>query len=229
MSFGDFILATKSARHVVAVAAAEYLRFVKLTCSCSIDPPDFYEKIDAPCILAMWHGQHFMVPFFRREPFRAKVLISRHRDGDINAMVAERLGVGTIRGSGTLGRDIHKKGGASGFKTMLSTLAEGYSVALTADVPKLSRVAGRGIVRLARAAQRPIYPIAPATSRRFELNNWDHTAVNLPFGRIAFVVGDPICVEASADDAALERARLAVQAGLDAATSRAYAIVDRKL
>ena len=67
-----------------------------------IEPPDVYARIDAelPVIVAMWHGQHFMAPFMRRPGDRGKVLISRHRDGEINAIAAERLGIETIRGSG---------------------------------------------------------------------------------------------------------------------------------
>ena len=55
-----------------------------------------------PAIIAMWHGQHFMAPFIKRQDprHRTKVLISRHRDGEINARAAERLNIGTIRGSG---------------------------------------------------------------------------------------------------------------------------------
>ena len=92
-----------------------------------------------------------------------KVLVSRHRDGEINAIAAERLGIGIIRGSGTHGRDVHRKGGVRGFRGMLDALAEGYNVALTADVPKVSRIAGRGIVQLAQVSGRPIYPIAIAS------------------------------------------------------------------
>ena len=96
------------------------------------------------------------------------MLISRHRDGEINAIVAERLGVGTIRGSGAHDGDFTRKGGVSAFKEMLDALEEGYSLALTADVPKVARVAGRGIVKLARMSGRPILPVAVATSRRIE-------------------------------------------------------------
>ena len=56
-----------------------------------------------------------------------------------------------------------------------------------ADVPKVARVAGLGIVKLAQISGRPIYPIAMATSRRLELRNWDRTTVNLPFARGATV------------------------------------------
>src|SRR5580698_9914956 len=101
----------------IGVTTAEYLRLIWNTCSYGIDPPDFYERVvpDLPVIIAMWHGQHYMVPFFRRE-HRVKVLISRHRDGEMNAIAAHRLGLETIRGSGTSGRDIHRKGGVAGFK-----------------------------------------------------------------------------------------------------------------
>jgi hypothetical protein len=210
----------------VGVLAAEYLRLVWNTCSLAIDPPDAYERADWPMIAAMWHGQHFMMPFTKPARVRVKVLISRHRDGEINAIAANRLGIEPIRGSGTRGLDIHRKGGVSGFKALLQALGEGYSAALTADVPKVSRVAGRGIVHLARASGRPIYPFAVATSRRIQLDNWDHSAINLPFGRFAIALGEPIYVATDADEAAVEDARLLVETRLNAATERAYAIVD---
>jgi hypothetical protein len=114
----------------------------------------------------------------------------------------------------------------SAFKEMLSALEEGYNVALTADIPKVARVAGLGIVKLASASGRPIYPIAIATRRRLELNNWDRTAINLPFGRGAGVAGEPIRVPADADAAAVESARRTLEASLNAATARAYALAD---
>ena len=213
----------------VGVLAAEYLRLVHLTSSLKTEPQDIYERAgpDLPIILAMWHGQHFMAPFIKKEGYRAKTLISRHRDGEMNAIAAEWLGVETIRGSGDHGREFHRKGGVGAYRQMLQALDEGYNVALTADVPKISRVAGPGIVRLARDSGRPIYPVAIASSRRVELNNWDRSVINLPFSRMAGVVGDPVRVLPDATDAALELARKAVEDALNAATARAYAIVDR--
>jgi lysophospholipid acyltransferase (LPLAT)-like uncharacterized protein len=169
-----------------------------------------------------------MTPFLKRPQFLAKVLVSRHRDGDINAIIAERLHVGTVRGSGDHARRFDRKGGVAAFKAMLNALEEGYNMALTADVPKVARVAGLGVVKLAQISGRPIYPVAMATSRRIELNNWDRSAVNLPFSRGAVVVGEPIRVPAQCDSEALEAARRAVEANLNAATERAYAIVDRR-
>ena len=101
-------------------------------------------------------------------------------------------------------------------------------MALTADVPKVARVAGMGIVMLARDSGRPIYPVALATSRRYVLHNWDRTTINLPFSRGAAVCGEPVHVPADATDEMLEPCRRQVEDNLNAATERAYAIADRK-
>jgi lysophospholipid acyltransferase (LPLAT)-like uncharacterized protein len=71
--------------------AAEYLRLVHKTTRTTMEPPDGYARVDAdlPVILAIWHGQHFMGPFLRRPSDRATVLVSRHRDGEINAIAAD--------------------------------------------------------------------------------------------------------------------------------------------
>jgi lysophospholipid acyltransferase (LPLAT)-like uncharacterized protein len=214
----------------IGLVAAEYLRLVWRTCRLTIEPANLYEvhlRLDNPVIIAMWHGQHFMVPFLSRG-HRVKCLISRHRDGEINAYAAQRLGIDAVRGSGDHGRRFDLKGGVGAFKGMLTALAEGYYVALTADVPKVARVAGLGIIQLGRFSQRPIYPVAVATSRRIVLNNWDRTAVNLPFGRFAIVLGEPLMVPADADDAMMEQCRVMMEQRLGQVTERAYEIVDRK-
>ena len=108
----------------------------------------------------------------------------------------------------------------------LDTLAQGYNMALSADVPKVSRVAGLGIVKLASASGRPLYLVAIATRHRITLKNWDRSTVNLPFGRGAVVGVGPIYLPADADDAALEAARVMVEDELNKATARAYEIVD---
>jgi len=231
MSFVKRLVGSRPFQKTTGVLAAEYLRLVWKTTWLAIEPEGVYEKVDrdAPVIIAMWHGQHFLAPFIRRAQHRAKVLVSRHRDGEINALAVEWLGIDAIRGSGNHGGGFLGKGGVSAFKEMLSALEAGYNVALTADIPKVARIAGLGVVKLASASGRPIYPIAIATRRRVELNNWDRTAVNLPFGRGGGVAGEPIRVAADADAAALETARCALEASLNAATARAYALADRPL
>jgi lysophospholipid acyltransferase (LPLAT)-like uncharacterized protein len=217
-------------QRAVGWLAAEYLRLVWLTNKFSYDPPHVYELVEPrmPAIFAFWHGQHFMTPFIKtKASHRAKVLISLHRDGGFNAIAAERLGIGTIRGSGDHGAAFHRKGGVGAFKEMVRALQENYNVALTADVPKRSRVAGLGIIMLARESGRPIMPFAMATSRFIRLNNWDHTTINLPFGRGAVVGIDAVIVPPDADAETMEKLRQQVETYLNEATRLAYAKVGR--
>jgi len=229
MSWSRRLLRSRALQVAIGVSAAEYLRLVWKTGRFVTEPADIYERVarDYPVILAMWHGQHYLAPFLKRPEHRAKVLVSKHRDGEVNAIAARWLGVDAIRGSGHQGVDFIGKGGVSAFKEMLSTLQDGSIVALTADVPTVARVAGLGIVKLASASGRPIYPVALATHRRIELDTWDRTSINLPFARGAGVVAEPIWVASDADANALELARSTLQAALNRATTRAYELVDR--
>lgn len=218
-------------RRWIGAALADYLTFVARTSRpLVIDPPDAYERLrqSVPFIVAMWHGQHFMVPFGRPADLEVKVMISRSGDGEINAIAASRLGMGLIRASGGRnGAQVRKRGGVRGFLEMVRTLDEGISVAMTADVPKgPARVAGEGIAAIAEAARRPILPVAFATSRRIELSTWDRMAFHLPFGRSAFVIGEAIAPPASPEERAAVRAK--VKAALDAVTARADDLVDRR-
>jgi lysophospholipid acyltransferase (LPLAT)-like uncharacterized protein len=200
-----------------------------LTNRFTYDPPDIYERVepDMPVIVAFWHGQHFMMPFLKRKKYQAKVLVSRHRDGEINAIAAERLEVGTVRGSGDHGNSFHRKGGVAAFKAMVKVLEDGINMALTADVPKVSRKAGLGIIMLARESGRPILPIAIATSRFKRLNNWDRSVIHLPFGRGVIAGSDIIRVPPDADETKMEELRARLEAELNALTVRAYGIVGR--
>lgn len=229
MSFLRHFSRSQWAQRASGVLAAHYLGLVWNTNKVQIDPPDAIERIleITPIILTVWHGQHFLTPFIKPKSERARVLVSRHRDGEVNAIALERMGIGTIRASGSHGPDYAGKGGLYGFNAMVRTLEEGVNVVMTADVPKVSRVAGRGIIKVAQVSGRPIVPVAIATQRRIVLDNWDHTTINLPFGRGALAVASPIYVPRDADEETQELARRAVEEALNAATGRAYELADR--
>lgn len=217
------------AKVTIGVVAAEYLRFVGKTTRFTLEPADIYARgeADMPIILAFWHGQHLLAPMARQSRHKVNMLVSHHRDGEVNAVAARRFGVGTIRGSGNHGGGFVHKSGVAAFQAMLDSLAEGCSIAMSADVPKVARVAGLGIIKLAQMSGRPIYPSAIATSRRYVLDNWDRTTINLPFARGAGVAAEPLTVPRDADNVALEAARRSLEDRLNAATKRAYELVDR--
>ena len=133
----------------------------------------------------MWHGQHLMMPFARPDtmgPLAA--LISRHEDAGPQALALQRLGIMPVRGSGGPADRQYYKGGAPALRELLRLLESGSSVALTADVPKTARVAGMGIVTLARLSGRPIVPMAVVASRRIQFNTWDRATLGLPFSQV---------------------------------------------
>jgi lysophospholipid acyltransferase (LPLAT)-like uncharacterized protein len=156
---------------------------------------------------------------------RVAALVSRHGDAAAQAATLRRLGITPVRGSGGGADRVRRKGGAFALLKLKRELDAGSSVAMTADLPKRARIAGLGIVTLAKLSGRPIVPAAVVTSRRFEFNSWDRASLGMPFGRGAIIIGDLVRVAPDADDAALEDARRAVEAGLDEAHRRAYELV----
>lgn len=224
---GFSLLKTKFAQEALGRTLALYLRLVRRTNRFVVEPADIYDRVrpELPLIIAMWHGQHIMIPFARPDWMPACSLVSRHGDGGFNAVALRELGIGAIRGSGAMGKKVREKGGAPAFLAMVRRIMAGDTMVLTADIPKRARVCGAGIVALAKATGRPIHPIAVVTSRRIDFKSWDRASIGLPFGRGAIVVGEAVRVARDADEATSEAARLAVEAGLDAVHARAYALI----
>jgi len=227
MGFLKQITRSRPVQESLGLLFARYLGLVQRTNKFVMEPPDAYDRIGPlmPVIVAMWHGQHFMIHFAKRAEDPAASLVSRSADGEFNAIALRHLGVRAIRGSGARGRDPRHKGGAHALRSMLRALEAGEMVVMTADVPKIARVCGEGIVTLARLSGRPVVPVAVVTNRSIRFNSWDRASLGLPFGRGAMVLGEPIFVARDADEAALAGARHAIEAGLDAAHERAYGML----
>jgi 3-deoxy-D-manno-octulosonic-acid transferase len=210
-------------------ALAAYIKFVFRSGRMRSDPSDAHGKLMAahPAIFAVWHGQGFMALPAKPPEMPAKLLVTRHGDGQFAGKALSQLGVDLIHGSGAGRKRSRDKGGAQALRAMVRALNEGNSVIITADMPGAPpRRAGLGVVTLARLSGRPIVPAALATSRYIVLNTWSRFIVNLPFSRIGFAVGDPIYVPRDADEAALDQARKDVEDGLNAMSARAYVLAE---
>jgi lysophospholipid acyltransferase (LPLAT)-like uncharacterized protein len=219
------ITRSRAVQETLGFLVVGYLKFVQRTNRFVMEPADAYDRVEMPVIAAMWHGQHFMIHFAKRPQDRAASLVSRSGDGEFNAVALRHLGVRAIRGSGARGRDIRKKGGAQAMRAMLRALSDGEMVVMTADVPKISRICGQGIVTLSQLSGRPIVPVAVVTSRRIDFDSWDRASIGLPFGRGAMVLGDPIHIPREADEQTLESLRKTVERELDRVHERAYALI----
>ena len=224
---------SRRVRRAAGSAIAGYIRLVGATNKLIYEGEVDYASYDftEPVIVTVWHGQHILLPAVRRKDHQIVALVSRHRDGDLNAIVVEKLGVETVRGSAARDRDkVVERGGISGFLKLRNALKDGKTALMTADLSNtVARRAGLGVIKLARATGVPIAPLALATSRRVAIgSSWDRTSLNLPFGRLAMVSGKFQHVPTDADDGSLESYRLALETELNRITDRAYAIVDRR-
>lgn len=222
------LLKSRALRRAAGKLFAAYLRFVKWTNRIRYLPEDVYSPVEGnqPVILTMWHGQHFMQTFYRKPWHRCYIMISRHGDGEINAAAAESLGMLVIRGSGAQRADqIRKRGGVGALRTLLGLLKAGEHVSMTADVPKVSRVAGEGVIALAQMSGRPIIPVTAICSRRIDFSSWDRASLGLPFGTTVISIGNALTVPAGTDAAGREAARQALEIELDRMYAAAYGAV----
>lgn len=217
-------------KNLVASVLAGVIRLVDRTNPRVAGSHDLEKAIaeHSPAIAALWHGQHLLGPAINPKKHRLVALFSRSADAELNALVAEKLGFGIVRGSGGRNGSSARKGGAQALIALKRLIDAGCNVAMIADIPHgTPREAGLGIVTLAKLARRPIVPVAIATSRRKVLEGtWDKTTVNLPFGRSAVVLGDPVHVPAEAGPEEMEAKRREVTDALNRATREAYSLVD---
>ena len=181
-----------------------YIRFVYLTNRWSVEGGDWTRRLTGEgrtFICAFWHGRLLMMPLAWHGLTSFQMLISAPRDGRIIAGAMTYFGIGTIAGSTS-------RGGSSALRAILKQLKEGGCVGITPDGPRgPAMTVSIGIVNMARLAGVPIVPVTYATSRRRLLATWDRFHLALPFGRGAFLFGEPIEIAAELDEEGLETAR----------------------
>jgi len=154
---------------------------------------------------AFWHNRLMMMPFIWPRSVPIHMMISSHGDGRLISKVIQRLGIETVEGSSS-------RGAVQALKGVIDRMKAGGCVAITPDGPRGPRMrAAAGVVAAARLAGAPILPVSLSVRHRKVLGSWDRFIVALPFGRGAFVVGDPIRVPREASAAELEAYRQQVE------------------
>jgi len=183
---------------LLAPAIVNYIKLVINTSTIVADPPDFVGRARElhPSIIALWHGQFFLLPGIYPREIPGRAIVARHDDAEALARVLRHFGLGLVRGAGAAGRRGGRdRGGAEAAHGLIASLREGFSVALTADVPPgPARKSGPGIVMISSRSGRPIVPFAVASSRYWSANSWSRMTINFPFSKLGIVMGDPIYV-----------------------------------
>jgi lysophospholipid acyltransferase (LPLAT)-like uncharacterized protein len=169
-------------------------------------------------IMAFWHGRILPATVYFRQ--RGIVVItSENFDGEWIAGIIERFGYGTARGSTS-------RGAVRALVQLKRDMAAGKPAAFTLDGPRgPANVAQPGAVWLAKATGNPIVPFHIESDRHWTANSWDRTQIPKPWSNVAIAIGEPIEVPPGADDAALEQARLTLEAQLGALEMRARAML----
>ena len=168
---------------LIVVAGTTLLRALALTWRIRILNGDVLTKLRAehqPFIFAFWHGQLLPLLWVHRDE-GVRVVISAHRDGEIVARVAERLGHSTIRGSSS-------RGAARALLGIVRELENGSEVAVTPDGPRgPARKFASGALVAAQRVRAPIVGIGVHASRAWRLRSWDRFMIPKPFARLTVV------------------------------------------
>jgi lysophospholipid acyltransferase (LPLAT)-like uncharacterized protein len=158
-----------------------------------------------------WHGRLLMTPLAYGGG-GLKILISRHRDGELVTRTVRHFGLRTIRGSST-------RGGIAGIKGLVRALQKGYDVAIAPDGPRGPRYKVQpGVIQVAKLSGRPIFPFTFSAAPRKILHTWDRFILPFPFSRGVFVWGDPIWVNHADGEKGMARKTLLLEKRLQEIT-----------
>jgi hypothetical protein len=157
----------------------------------------------APSLVPCYWHQHqlFCARYLLERRARGLVpgwLISPSVDGELGAMMVNRIGARAIRGSSS-----HT--GARALRDYyLALVKENISPVVTPDGPKGPRFKFKpGAILLAQMSGRPMLPMAYAASRAW-LIQWDKFVIPVPFARISIAIGEPRYVARVLDAAGME-------------------------
>ncbi|NOT70320.1 MAG: DUF374 domain-containing protein [Hyphomicrobium sp.] len=203
---------------------ARLISHVANTSTVTYEPADLKARLRAthPCIIASWHGQFMMLCQLHPGDIKVSAMVARHGDAEVIAEAMRHFNTDLIRGAGA-GNRKRDRGGAHALRAAVKALQEQSSLVMTADIPPgPARVAGIGIITIARMSGCPIVPVAAASSRFKSFDTWSRMTVNLPYSKLVFAGGEPIHVPRDADAATLEELRKKLETSLNAATVRAY-------
>lgn len=135
-------------------------------------------------------------------------MISRSRDGDIIAGVAEKSGWHAVRGSSS-------RGGGSALKEMVERLRQSRLAGHIVDGPKgPAGVVKAGAISLARATGAVIVPLFTSADRAWYFNSWDRFMIPKPFARVTLRFGRMIDLNDAREGEDFEGHRAALEVAM---------------
>ncbi|MFW6428284.1 MAG: lysophospholipid acyltransferase family protein [Desulfosalsimonas sp.] len=154
-------------------------------------------------LLCVWHQQFFsLIRYFKGySQYDPGLMISRSRDGEIVAGIAELTGWHVVRASSS-------KGGREGLYRMIELLRTTGLAAHILDGPR--GPAGRvksGAVAMAQGAGALVVPVSVIADNAWYLNSWDRFQLPKPFSRVTLRYGQMIRIPYTRNPAEFEEQR----------------------
>ena len=191
-----YIAGFKVTQLLVSSLGSMYVLFVYKTSTINLKNRkniDSLFKKNESFIYAFWHDQLLMCPLTWQSEFEIKVLISKHRDGDIIAKLISNLGFKAIRGSTHKSGKTKNKGGLLSARKMIKSLNNGISIGISPDGPKGPRhKVSDGILSISRLSNASILPVGIGFKKKWVLNTWDKFIIPKPFNKITIIWGEPL-------------------------------------
>ena len=191
-----YIAGFKLTQSLISFLGSTYVLFVYKTSTINLKNRKNIESLfkkNESFIYAFWHDQLLMCPLTWQSELEIKVLISKHRDGDIIAKLISSLGFKAIRGSTHKAGKTKNKGGLLSARQMIKSLSKGISIGISPDGPKGPRhKVSDGILSIARLSNSPILPVGIGFKKKWVLNTWDKFIIPKPFNQITIIWGEPL-------------------------------------
>ncbi len=153
-------------------------------------------------IMALWHQRFFAgLDSPRRFKKTIGVMISRSRDGNFVANIAERLGWIPVRGSSS-------RGGKEALKKMTDSVIKNQIAGHIVDGPTgPPHVIKPGLISMAQQSGAAICPTYVFYENAWTFNSWDRFMVPKPFSRVVVRFGPLESISEKMDSEEFERIR----------------------
>ncbi len=167
-----------------------------------------YHRNGGRILLCAWHQQFFSAirHFQNYRDSNPSLMISKSRDGEMIAAVAQRSGWHVVRGSSS-------SGGKSALRQMINNLRKSGLAAHIVDGPR--GPAGEvksGAIKIAQSADAAIIPFYTSSDRSWFFRSWDSFFVPKPFARVVLTFGDMIKFDSTETPAEFEEQRKRLEA-----------------
>ncbi len=128
-------------------------------------------------VVSFWH-QQIPAGIGTHIGYPARVLVSKHRDGEMIASISQRLKFKTVRGSSS-------SGGSRVVREMLEGDFGEDALCFTPDGPRGPCFSvAPGLAFIAAKSRRPVVLTGFASSKYWQANSWDKMVIPKPFARV---------------------------------------------